>query len=158
MSEGCTWRENANDLLTVILRDFLSSIWPVNDFAVSGKQLAKMYDALKAKDEKITKEEPERGSRDELEDGEIDSERETRRDARREHDYRDRDHRREEDPRREGRRDDRREDPSRRIYPVENGDRLSFRKDRRDYDRDRDRDRDRGRASWHGRSPRASPY
>ncbi len=129
----------------------MSSIWPVNDFAVSGVQLAKMYEALRVKDEKGTKEKGGKFSRDDLEDGEIDSEREARRDVRRD---RDRDYRREEDLRREDRREERRDDPSRRVYPIE--DRLSFTRKR---DPDRERQQPAVRPWLHSsRSPRHTPY
>ena len=155
--------------------DFLSSIWPINDFAVSGKQLSKMYEALRAKDEKDARgsREPKDRSdrRDDLEDGEIDSERDSRRDPRRDHDHRDsrdRDRDRERDrdrgrdrerererdrgdaPRRSTvlsdlRRDDR-GGYSNDLRPSsygspENGDRLSFRKDRHNHQAPREWDR-----------------
>jgi len=141
----------------LLYRDFLSSIWPVNDFAVSGEQLEKMYTALAEREKKQKAPKPEKAPRDDLEDGEIDSDRDNRRDGRRDNRERDRDYRRDagfrrddrRDTPREERRDDRRDDV-RRMY--ENGDRLSFNK-RRDHDRDRDRDR--GRSSWPARH---SPY
>lgn len=104
-----------------------------------------MYRDLREKDKKVDDEKTQAKRREDLEDGEIDADEETRRPAKKEL-------RREpsEDMRREYRRDDYRH---RSLY--ENGDRLSFRKDR-------DRDRglaDRGRPSW---SPSAqhrhSPY
>lgn len=103
-----------------------------------------------SKDKKVDEERPHARKREDLEDGEIDVEEDRRRRDRK-------DIRREpsEDMRRaEYRRDDR----HRALY--ENGDRLSFRRDR---DRDRDRDRglvDRGRPSWSPNTTqhRHSPY
>lgn len=104
-----------------------------------------MYRDLREKDKKTDDDKTQAKRRDDLEDGEIDADEETRRPAKKEV-------RREpsEDMRREYRRDDYRH---RSLY--ENGDRLSFRKDR-------DRDRglvDRGRPSWSpGGQQRHSPY
>ncbi|KAL8387806.1 hypothetical protein RB595_009660 [Gaeumannomyces hyphopodioides] len=133
--------------------DFLSSVWPVHEVDVSGKQLAKMYMTLKEKKEK--EKEQARGElsipklkkhRRDLEDGEIDTERESS--ARYDASGRGSDHRRDGDDyyRRDDRRDRDREwdeRDARRRYPYENADRLSFKKvDRRDIV-------DRGRQSWH---------
>lgn len=121
-------------------RDFLSTIWPIGDFDVSGKRLSRMYRDLSEKDKKDAGEKADKPKkRDDLEDGEIDDEEEARRQARR-------DARREisEDVRREYRRDDYKH----RAY--ENGDRLSFRKDRGLSDR--------GRQTWLSPNPRHSPY
>lgn len=104
-----------------------------------------MYRDLREKDKKVDDDKQQAKKREDLEDGEIDADEETRRPAKKEV-------RREpsEDIRREYRRDDHRH---RSLY--ENGDRLSFRKDR-------DRDRglvDRGRPSWSpGTQHRHSPY
>ncbi|EON96928.1 putative chromodomain helicase dna binding protein [Phaeoacremonium minimum UCRPA7] len=120
--------------------DFLSTIWPIGDFDVSGKRLSRMYRDLSEKDKKDAGEKADKPKkRDDLEDGEIDDEEEARRQARR-------DARREisEDVRREYRRDDYKH----RAY--ENGDRLSFRKDRGLSDR--------GRQTWLSPNPRHSPY
>ncbi|KUI60423.1 Chromodomain helicase hrp3 [Cytospora mali] len=131
--------------------DFLSTVWPIGEIEVTGDKLAKMYRTLaekdKGKDKKDGGEKKQSKKRDDLEDGEIDDEEEARRRARREM-------RREssEDVRRDYRRDDYRH----RAY--ENGDRLSFRRDRDRPLNDRGL-ADRGRPSW---SPdnqhRQSPY
>lgn len=101
-----------------------------------------MYEALRAKD-KGAKDRVEKADRadklerDDLEDGEIDSERDGRRDGRHDHERernwsdRDRDRDRERDRNRD----------SRRGEAQENGDRLSFRKERRDYQPPRDWER-----------------
>lgn len=124
-------------------RDFLSTVWPIGEIQVTGKRLSRMYRDLREKDKKVDDEKTQAKKREDLEDGEIDADEETRRPAKKEL-------RREpsDDLRRDYRRDDYRH---RSLY--ENGDRLSFRKDR---------DRgltDRGRPSW---SPSAqhrhSPY
>lgn len=146
-------------------RDFLSSVWPVHEVDVSGKQLAKMYTTLKEKKEKEKQQARAESSsvskpkkhRDDLEDGEIDTERESvpRYDA----GGRGLDQRRDTDDyyRRDDRRDRDREwdeRDARRRHPYENGDRLSFKKvDRRDIV-------DRGRQPWyHNPSPhRHNPY
>lgn len=118
---------------------------------MTGDKLAKMYRTLadkdKGKEKRDGAEKKQPKKRDDLEDGEIDDDEEARRRARREL-------RREssEDVRRDYRRDDYRH----RAY--ENGDRLSFRRDRDRPLSDRSL-ADRGRPSW---SPdnqhRQSPY
>lgn len=125
-------------------RDFLATVWPIGEVEVTGKRLSRMYRDLREKDKKVDEDKVQAKRREDLEDGEIDVEEDKRRRERREA-------RREpsEDTRRDYRRDERH-----RAY--ENGDRLSFR---------RDRDRgpslvDRPRPSW---SPgtqqhRHSPY
>lgn len=142
----------------------MSSVWPVHEVDVSGKQLAKMYMTLKEKKEK--EKEQARGElsipklkkhRRDLEDGEIDTDREST--SRYDAGGRGSDHRRDGDDfyRRDDRRDRDREwdeRDARRRYPYENGDRLSFKKvDRRDIV-------ERGRQSWHHNpSPhRHNPY
>ncbi|KAB5536493.1 CHD1-like protein [Coniochaeta sp. 2T2.1] len=137
--------------------EFLSSIWPIGEYQVSGKRLQRMFKSLVEQDEKKT-DDSERRPKDikrsskrdpDLEDGEIASDRENERRAR--DPYRDdrRDYRREE--RREDRRDERQD--SRRPNYYGNGDRLDFH---------RHRDRVSVRTSWpgQGRSPpaRNSPY
>lgn len=147
--------------------DFLSSIWPINEVAVSGNQLSKMYEALRAKDEKgssnggngsnngntgnnggaarDSSSRPDNGrpSREDLEDGEIDSERDSRRDSRREHEHRDsRDHHDRSD-----RNDRDRSDRDR----ERDRDRDRERDRDRDRDRDRNRDRERDRGTDRGR-------
>ncbi|PSR99437.1 P-loop containing nucleoside triphosphate hydrolase protein [Coniella lustricola] len=124
--------------------DFLATVWPIGEVEVTGKRLSRMYRDLREKDKKVDEDKVQAKRREDLEDGEIDVEEDKRRRERREA-------RREpsEDTRRDYRRDERH-----RAY--ENGDRLSFR---------RDRDRgpslvDRPRPSW---SPgtqqhRHSPY
>ena len=89
----------------IIDRDFLSSIWPVNDFAVSGAQLEKMYTALADREKKQKAPKPDKAPRDDLEDGEIDSDRDNRRDVRRDNRDRDRDYRRDDGFRRDDRRE-----------------------------------------------------
>ncbi|KAH8837459.1 hypothetical protein MCOR27_004667 [Pyricularia oryzae] len=140
--------------------DFLSSIWPVHEVEVSGGQLATMYKTLKEKSKQPKTGEASSGlklksqkrHRMDLEDGEID----TARDSSSRYDAGRRDHRRDlddyyrrGDDRRGDRDRDRDERDSRRRY-YENGDRLSFGKvlDRRDSG-------DRARSSWHNsaRSP-----
>lgn len=137
-------------------REFLSSIWPVGDYQVSGKRLQRMYGNLKDQDAKSEKDaekkanDSRRSKRDpDLEDGEIASDREERRTR---DPYR--------DDRRDYRRDDRqerqeRQEPRRPNY-YGNGDRLDFHRHRRDTDRIP------VRPSWQGqgRSPpaRNSPY
>lgn len=144
----------------LINRDFLSSIWPVHEVEVSGGQLATMYKTLKEKSKQPKTGEASSGlklksqkrHRMDLEDGEID----TARDSSSRYDAGRRDHRRDlddyyrrGDDRRGDRDRDRDERDSRRRY-YENGDRLSFGKvlDRRDSG-------DRARSSWHNsaRSP-----
>ncbi|KAL1865214.1 hypothetical protein VTK73DRAFT_5451 [Phialemonium thermophilum] len=129
--------------------DFLSSIWPLGDYHVSGKRLQRMFGNLleqdskklaeKAEEEKAVKKE---GRHADLEDGEIASDREERR-------FR--------DPYRDDRRESRREERSletKRPNYYENGDRLNFYRHRREGDRLP------ARPSWSGRSPpaRNSPY
>lgn len=141
-------------LLTLsISRDFLSSIWPLGDYRVPGKRLQQMYESLLDRDKKegkVAEENPSsarRARRPDLEDGEIASDREERRNRNPYGDDR-RDHRRED------RRDDRQE--SRRPNYYGNGDRLDFHRHRRDSDRIP------VRSGWQGqgRSPpaRNSPY
>ncbi|CAK7266841.1 ATP-dependent DNA helicase Hrp3 [Sporothrix epigloea] len=116
------------DLLMPRFWDFLSSIWPINEVAVTGLQLSKMYEALRAKDEKDSSASiVNRITRDELEDGEIDSERDGRKDSsRREHNHRD--------------------SRDSHDYDRDNRDRRERERDRdRDRDWNRDRDRDRAR-------------
>jgi hypothetical protein len=128
----------------------LASIWPVGDFFVPGKRLARMYKDLTEKDKKKDEEkralEIRKATHPDLEDGEI-SEREEQREPRRE-------------PRRDdwhdGRRDDRaRDDSYSRNKYYENGDRLRF---------DRHKSVDRGRPVHSGyghggsRSPRHGGY
>ncbi|KAF3764970.1 hypothetical protein M406DRAFT_260476 [Cryphonectria parasitica EP155] len=124
--------------------DFLATVWPIGEVEVTGKRLSRMYRDLREKDKKVDDEKVQAKRREDLEDGEIDVEDERRRRERREA-------RREpsEDTRRDYRRDDRH-----RAY--ENGDRLSFR-------RDRDRGQslvDRPRPSWspNTQQHRHSPY
>lgn len=125
--------------------DFLSSIWPINEVAVTGHQLCKMYEALRAKDGKdgsgsngiVSGSIGQRVNRDELEDGEIDSERDGRRDlSRREHDH-DHDNRDRRDRERERERERERDRD-------------------RDWNRDRDRDRARERDRERDRELRRS--
>ncbi|KAK3394756.1 CHD1-like protein [Podospora didyma] len=142
--------EGASDLdsLEPQFWEFLSSIWPIGEVKVSGKRLQKMFGDLIEKD-KVKKDDDRahdsrRPRNPDLEDGEIASDRDDRRNR---DPYRD--DRREE--RREERRDERRDEPKRRNY-YENGDRLNFH-----------RHRDRigpARPSWQSRSPpaRHSPY
>lgn len=119
---------------------------------MTGDKLAKMYRTLtdkdKGKDKKEGGDKKSAKKRDDLEDGEIDDEDEAHRQARREA-------RRDlsEDTRRDYRRDDYRH----RAY--ENGDRLSFRKDRDRPPNDRAL-ADRGRPSWSppNNQHRPSPY
>ena len=138
-------------------REFLSSIWPIGEYQVSGKRLQRMFKSLIEQDEKKSEKEPsehrakeiKRSKRDpDLEDGEIASDREERR-AR--DPYRDdrRDYRREE--RRDERRDERTD--SRRPNYYGNGDRL-------DFHRHRDRVTVRPSRPGQARSPpaRNSPY
>lgn len=105
------------------------------------RDLSEKQHKKKADDDKVDKVQPKK--RDDLEDGEIDVDEDRRR--------REREKMRRE-PSEDIRRDYRRDDRHRALY--ENGDRLSFRRDRdRDRDRDRERDRerglvDRGRPSW----------
>lgn len=150
-------------------RDFLSSIWPLGDYRVPGKQLQQMYQRLLDRDTKDGKSGEQSSTvkkprRPDLEDGEIASDREERRNRNPYGDDR-RDHRREErreerrDERREERREDRREErqESRRPNYYGNGDRLDFHRHRRDSDRIPVRS-----SAWQGqgRSPpaRNSPY
>lgn len=128
----------------VAFRDFLSTVWPIGEIQVTGKRLSRMYRDLQKKDKKTDDEKTQAKKREDLEDGEIDADEETRRPARK-------DVRRE--PSEDMRRDYRRDDSRHRALYENGGDRLSFRKDR---------DRglaDRGRPSW---SPSAqhrhSPY
>ncbi|KAJ9134013.1 Chromatin remodeling factor 6-1 [Pleurostoma richardsiae] len=121
--------------------DFLSTIWPIGDFEVSGKRLSRMYRDLTQKDKKDSDDKVEVKKREDLEDGEIDDEEEARRQARRDSSRR--------EPGDEIRRDYRRDDPRYRMY--DNGDRLSFRKDKVLTDR--------GRTSWlNSPGARHNPY
>lgn len=122
----------------------MSTVWPIGEIQVTGKRLSRMYRDLQKKDKKTDDEKTQAKKREDLEDGEIDADEETRRPARK-------DVRRE--PSEDMRRDYRRDDSRHRALYENGGDRLSFRKDR---------DRglaDRGRPSW---SPSAqhrhSPY
>ncbi|KAG8165372.1 hypothetical protein KVR01_005647 [Diaporthe batatas] len=132
--------------------DFLSTVWPIGEIEVTGDKLAKMYRTLtdkdKGKDKKEGGEKKSAKKRDDLEDGEIDDEDEAHRHARREA---------RRDLSEDSRRDYRRDDYRHRAY--ENGDRLSFRKDRDRPLNDRGL-ADRGRPSWSppNNQHRPSPY
>ena len=122
-------------------REFLSSIWPINETKVSGKRLQKIFGELVEKDKgKKDEDRPNeiRRRRPDLEDGEITSDRDDRRFRDPYRDDRRQDRRQEpRDDRRDNRRDDRRDDQreeSRRAY-YDNGDRLNFHRHRRDGDR-----------------------
>jgi chromodomain-helicase-DNA-binding protein 1 len=136
-------------LTRYVCREFLSSIWPVGDYQVSGKRLQRMFRNLLDQDKKKTDDKSTDSKRikrveknADLEDGEIASDREERR-AR--DPYRDdrRDHRREE-----------RQEPKRPNYYENGGDRLNFYRHRRDGDRVP------VRPSWQSRPPQArnNPY
>ncbi|KAK3496665.1 P-loop containing nucleoside triphosphate hydrolase protein [Neurospora hispaniola] len=107
--------------------EFLSSIWPIGEVKVSGRRLQRMFGDLCKKDSENKEDRSQnlkKPSRQDLEDGEIASDRDDRRSR---DPYR--------DDRREDRREERREEPKRRPNYYENGDRLNFYRHRRDIDR-----------------------